>query len=94
MLRFRYYVYHKVQIGKAGQVTEAGRLVKLDSQIAQIEHVRSLCQAIAVSHGVQENHIMVCSWQYMGWEFAIIETLKGWFFKAVEVINREPQAVK
>jgi hypothetical protein len=92
MVKFRYYVYHKVQIGKAGQVTEAGRLVKHQNKIEQIEDVQAICNALALSHGVQENHVMVVSWQYMGWELAIIETLKGWFFKAAEVLTREPQA--
>ena len=94
MFAYRYYVYHKVQVGKKGEIIEAGRMVKHSQKISSIKHVQQICAALAQSHGVQENHIMICTWKYLGFETNIVETVKGWIMTVVEDINRAPQAAK
>jgi hypothetical protein len=86
MIRFHYYVLHKVQVGK-GVVTEAGRVLERTSPISSVEDVQGICAALAVHHKAQKDHVMVCSWQYLRWSFAIKESLVAWWWVACKLVT-------
>lgn len=86
MIELRYYVFHKIQIGK-GNITEAGRVVTRILPIRNADDINGVCNALAQSHKVQDNHVMICSWQYLGWNFAVGKTLKAWAIKLMSMVT-------